>query len=85
MSNLTDKFQHFVGQTVKHPNRVTCDECPTTTALSNLAFEEGLMVTFNIAGEPSNDMDVMLDIDMLVVDLIVNDDERLEIHDIHVG
>ena len=84
MSNLTDKFQQFVGQTVKHPNRVTCDICDTSSALSNAAFAEGLMLVFTQAGQQMSDFDNVNDPNQLLVELTENDQGRLVIADMSV-
>lgn len=84
MNSLTDKFQQFVGQTVKHPNRVTCDICDTSFSLSNAAFAEGLSVVFTQAGKPMSQFDNVNDPDQLLVELAENDKGQLVIQDMQV-
>ena len=85
MSNLKDKFQHFVGQTVKHPNRVTCDMCPVTSAIDDLALEEGLMLSFKIAGKLVDDMDDILDPELVFVNLEENAQGQLVVDSIDIN
>ena len=83
--SLTEKFQQFVGQSVKPPGRATCDICDTTSALSNLAFEENMMLSFTIAGQPANDLDDMFDDKKMVVNLEENDQGILVVDSMHVA
>jgi len=72
MSSLTDKFQNYVGQTVRNPNRRSCDVCHVTADLAFLAAQEGLMLSFKIAGKHVDDMDDVLDPEFLFVNLEEN-------------
>ena len=85
MSSLTDKFQHFVGKSVKNPQRLTCDICPTTEALREEARANGLMVSFNIVGNSGNKRNSMISIPRLMVELQKNDDGQLVIDSLDVG
>lgn len=83
---LANKYYYFLGQTVKHPQRVTCDVCPTTSELQEAAFKEGLMLSFNIAGQPLDN--VTLDVDKMVVNLVEkqeNNITRLVIDSLDIG
>lgn len=83
MSNLTQEFQKFVGKTVKHPDRLTCDMCDTTEALRELALSQNMSLAFYKAGQPLANVVTMLGSDLAIVDLEENADKKLVIKDIY--
>lgn len=50
MSNLVDKFQKYVGETIKYPHRVTTDQCDVAVDIQNDAIQDNLMVIFTEVG-----------------------------------